>query len=695
MTVSSQTNNETFTGNGVTTVWDLPFRFFDNSDIAAYLIDPVTQVATLLAQGSDYTLSGAGFPEQFGTAPGKITTATPVANLKQLFVERIMNIEQTVDIINQGRFFPEVHEDVFDRLTMFIQQANSLSADSIRLTEDRARWDFRGLRGVNAADPVNAQDVVTKNWAGNYIDSVSGLINNTAGIAYDGSNLYNYLSTGVSRVVDNIAGLRALSVSRNQRAKVLGYYQRRDGGGGDYAANPSDTTTPDNGGSVIVANDGTRWNLQNPYDIKPEQFGAIGDWNGTTGTDDSTVFSRIAAHMALYRSTLLVSKRHYVKSGWTFSASNCVVALMPGSEIHSDGASGQHTFSATNVSNVTIIGKGKFSQPRTLLRGNEFAICFTESSGINISGVKTDGATAGIWFTHCTDSRVIDCVIDTPKADGIHFAFGSSYCKAINNTVINAGDDSLAATYYDVTTGRPHDLEFRGNKTRGGVWGFGCSVYGADDVLICDNDFRECALGAVQTTIFNDSAPCTNISIKNNTIKGSNRVNVVPENYWFGTPDQPIVSPLHLSCFVLAGTNIVAIGNDIDDVSSPAVGAAGRVGCRFAGGALIKFNGNTMSRVSGSGVNGGTDGVSQGSVNDNTMDSINDVFILFNDTPLTNSLSICGNTTGIGAGAGAPNMVFLAGAGSVRVAICNNTSTAGRSVAVSTSTNVLNINNNL
>lgn len=133
MTVSNQTSNETYNGNGVTTVWDLPFRFFTNSDIQAYLVDPASQNITPLVQGTDYTLTGAGLPEQFGTAPGKITTTVPVASLKQLYVERVMAIDQLTDIVNQGRFFPEVHEDVFDRLTMLIQQSYTHGSGAIRV----------------------------------------------------------------------------------------------------------------------------------------------------------------------------------------------------------------------------------------------------------------------------------------------------------------------------------------------------------------------------------------------------------------------------------------------------------------------------------------------------------------------------------------------------------------------------------
>ena len=43
MTVSSQTNNETFYGNGATTVWALPVRYSNEADLRAHLIHLVLQ----------------------------------------------------------------------------------------------------------------------------------------------------------------------------------------------------------------------------------------------------------------------------------------------------------------------------------------------------------------------------------------------------------------------------------------------------------------------------------------------------------------------------------------------------------------------------------------------------------------------------------------------------------------------------
>lgn len=131
MTVSSSTNQATFLENGAT-VFPLPFRFFDDSDIQVYRVDPVTGATTPQNIGVDYALAGAGEPEVDGAALSVLTLTSPLTGAN-LFVERILPVEQTTDIVNQGSFFAETHEDVFDYLTMLTQQAESNSKGAIRV----------------------------------------------------------------------------------------------------------------------------------------------------------------------------------------------------------------------------------------------------------------------------------------------------------------------------------------------------------------------------------------------------------------------------------------------------------------------------------------------------------------------------------------------------------------------------------
>lgn len=90
------------------------------------------------------------------------------------------------------------------------------------------------------------------------------------------TELYAYLKSDSARVVDSVSSLKALNSSKNQRATVLGYYAKGDGGGGVYYADLTDTTTADNGGTVIVGNDGARWKLASPSRPDIRQWGADG-----------------------------------------------------------------------------------------------------------------------------------------------------------------------------------------------------------------------------------------------------------------------------------------------------------------------------------------------------------------------------------------------------------------------------------
>lgn len=135
MTVSSTTDRATFAGNGSTTVFPLPFRFFANAEIHVWLIDDATGSLTPQTLGTHYTLVGAAEPEIDGNPESELTMLTAPASGFSLFVQRIIPITQPTDIVNQGQFFPEIHENVFDRLTMLIQQGMGQLARAIRVND--------------------------------------------------------------------------------------------------------------------------------------------------------------------------------------------------------------------------------------------------------------------------------------------------------------------------------------------------------------------------------------------------------------------------------------------------------------------------------------------------------------------------------------------------------------------------------
>lgn len=203
MTVSSSTDRALLPGNGVTTVFPLPFRFFLNDDIQASLIDAATLAITPLYPGINYTLFGAGEPEVDGNPVSKITMTAAPATGKILAVLRVMPITQPTDIINQARFFPEIHENVFDRLTMLIQQVLGVANNALQLEASGLNWDAKGKRIINVADPVADQDAATRIWTsqfvGSLISQIQGPINNSANVFYQFPN-------GTAHVVQDLSG---------------------------------------------------------------------------------------------------------------------------------------------------------------------------------------------------------------------------------------------------------------------------------------------------------------------------------------------------------------------------------------------------------------------------------------------------------------------------------------------------------
>lgn len=312
MTVSSSTNRATFLGSGVSTVFPLPFRFFSNSDIQASLIDDATKVVTPLTIGTHYTLTGANLPEQNGSAESALTMLAPPAVGVSLFVQRVIPLTQPTDIVNQGAFYPEIHENVFDRITMQLQQqesgiedANENADAAIAIAaEMEARQDAFELAYsyIDLGDYAAGLKFTSYNQVFRYMGEFyapSPGINlpyTTTGAGAPEIALFRSVGDGVlrqdlasastlagvslvrgaARVVADIATLRTLPDIGSKTAFVLGH-TLFGLGGGMYSQVASDVVSADNNGSVIVAASGMRWKLVNSSELNPFQFGARGD----------------------------------------------------------------------------------------------------------------------------------------------------------------------------------------------------------------------------------------------------------------------------------------------------------------------------------------------------------------------------------------------------------------------------------
>lgn len=144
MTIATNNNRMDYTGNGVTTVYPYTFKIYDAAHLVITKI--VGGIESVLTLNVDYTVSGVGSP-----SGGNITLTAPMANGVVFVILRVVPLTQLTDIKNQSSFFPEVHEDVFDKLTMMVQQHDEEIGRSVKVSVTSTQTPDQIMADVNAA----------------------------------------------------------------------------------------------------------------------------------------------------------------------------------------------------------------------------------------------------------------------------------------------------------------------------------------------------------------------------------------------------------------------------------------------------------------------------------------------------------------------------------------------------------------
>ena len=182
MTVSTIDSVAEFDTNGITTNYPFYFKFLANEDLVVTYVNPAG-VSSTLTLGTHYIVNGAGNEQG-----GSIVTTSALAGPGQLIVSREMDPFQQTSLRNQGKFLAETHEDVFDRLTMLIQQGFAIFKRALTRPFGRDYFFAENRRITAVKDPVENQDAATKAWSQRYvgevIGGVQGPINNAANILY-------------------------------------------------------------------------------------------------------------------------------------------------------------------------------------------------------------------------------------------------------------------------------------------------------------------------------------------------------------------------------------------------------------------------------------------------------------------------------------------------------------------------------
>lgn len=115
MTVNTSTSTASYTGNGSTAIFSVPFYFLADADLKVSKLT-AAGVSSVLALNSNYTVSDAG-----NKAGGSITTVPALPAGDKIFIERNVDAVQQTEYPVNSAFPAASHERALDRLTMLAQ----------------------------------------------------------------------------------------------------------------------------------------------------------------------------------------------------------------------------------------------------------------------------------------------------------------------------------------------------------------------------------------------------------------------------------------------------------------------------------------------------------------------------------------------------------------------------------------------
>lgn len=163
MTIGTNRRNDAI-GNNATSQYSYGFKIFAATDLKATVRHPTTNVETVLAYLTHYTVAGVG--DKGGgsiTLLGNFDWTDVSGNLLQdwaLALTRNIDVKQETDVRNQGGFQQSVHEDAFDYFVMIDQKQQdqldrSLSAPETYSSISAATQLTVGASGAAAGLPAN------------------------------------------------------------------------------------------------------------------------------------------------------------------------------------------------------------------------------------------------------------------------------------------------------------------------------------------------------------------------------------------------------------------------------------------------------------------------------------------------------------------------------------------------------------
>lgn len=174
MALDSVITRNNYIGSNSASVYNYTFKIFQKEDLSVYVRLISTGVETKLVEGTDYTVSGVknknGGSITLVNASQAWLTSGNLSSNYAIALLRIKELKQKADIKNQGDFYPEIHEDVFDGLVMNDQRLQDQASRSLKFSESINPSSFNTTLPPSLIGVSGAKRTFVVNGSGNGLE---------------------------------------------------------------------------------------------------------------------------------------------------------------------------------------------------------------------------------------------------------------------------------------------------------------------------------------------------------------------------------------------------------------------------------------------------------------------------------------------------------------------------------------------